>query len=160
PMWNLIWGFPGEQPEEHDRMARLVRRLTHLRPPQGYGAIRLDRFSPNFSQADRLGFAQVAPVPPYRYVYDLPSEAVTNLAYYFTFQYRETRDVASYVATLARELRSWQRHWPRHDLFAVDTGEWLLLCDLRRRTREPFTLLRDDDRRLYLACDDASDLRR
>ncbi|HEY8148784.1 MAG TPA: RiPP maturation radical SAM C-methyltransferase [Vicinamibacteria bacterium] len=160
PLWNLIWGFPGEQPAEHERMAGLVRRLTHLRPPESYGMIRLDRFSPNFNDADRLGFMDVAPLPPYRYVYRLPSEALANLAYFFTFRYREPRDVASYVAPLVKELRSWHRHWPMHDLFSVQKGDWLLLCDLRGGSRTPLTLLRGADRILYQACDSASDIRR
>ena len=44
PGWNLIWGFPGEPPDEYVRMARLVPLLTHLRPPYGSGMIRLSGY--------------------------------------------------------------------------------------------------------------------
>jgi ribosomal peptide maturation radical SAM protein 1 len=160
PAWNLLWGFPGEPPEEYERMARLVPLLTHLQPPDGSGMIRLDRFSPNFDDADRLGFEDVEPLPPYRYVYPLPGEALANLAYFFTFRYREPRDVGSYVGRLRKELSRWRRRWPRHDLFSVDTGECLLIWDLRSVRTALLTVLRGADRVLYRACDCASDVRR
>jgi ribosomal peptide maturation radical SAM protein 1 len=158
--WNLLWGFPGEPPEEYERMAGVVPLLRHLEAPVDYGIIRLDRFSPNFDHAARLGFAEVAPVPPYRYVYALPDEALANLAYFFTFRYGEPRDVSGYVARLEARLRTWSRTRGQYDLFFVDLGESLLVWDLRPRRRTLLTLLSGADRRLYLACDRACDLRR
>ena len=160
PTWNLLWGFPGEPPEEYERMARLVPLLNHLPPPEGSGTIRLDRFSPNFDDASRLGFEQVSPLPPYRYVYPVPGEALANLAYYFTFRYRDHRDVKGYVAALSKQLRNWRRHWPAYDLFSVDTNESLLVWDLRSGNRPLLTVLRGVDRTLYQACDSACDSRR
>jgi hypothetical protein len=52
PLWNIIYGFPGESPSEYVRMARLLPLLTHLGPPQSCGPIRLDRFSPYFNHPD------------------------------------------------------------------------------------------------------------
>ena len=42
--WNLLYGFPGELPEEYDAMADLVPSLVHL-PPPALGPIVIDRFS-------------------------------------------------------------------------------------------------------------------
>jgi len=159
PYWNLLWGFPGEPPEEYERMARLVPLLTHLEPPLDFGSIRLDRFSPNFFDAERLGFTDLAPWGSYRHVYQLPSEAVANLAYYFSFRYKQPQDVAGYVKPLARELAAWDRASERSDLFSVDVNGRLLVWDLRPVSREPLTLLSGLDRILYQACDAASDLR-
>src|SRR2546426_2935374 len=159
PSWNLLWGFPGEPPAEYDRMARLVPLLTHLPPPGSDGLIRLDRFSPNFSQAEQRGFADVTPLPAYQYVYPLAGDALANLAYYFTFRYRDPRDVNAYVKRLEREVRAWRRLEEKQDLFSVDTGESLLLWDLRPAGRSPLTVLRGADRILYQACDSACDLR-
>jgi ribosomal peptide maturation radical SAM protein 1 len=159
PGWNLIWGFPGEPAEEYERMASLVPLIAHLPPPKGHGMIRLDRFSPNFYDAARLGLTDVTPVPSYRHVYPLPQDALNNLAYFFTFRYREPRDVASYVRRLHNEVRAWQRQWEEGDLFSVDTGDSLLLWDLRSMSTALLTMLGGADRILYQACDGACDVR-
>jgi hypothetical protein len=156
----MLWGFPGEAPEEYERMARLVPLLVHLPPPCSHGMIRLDRFSPNYDDAERLGFADVTPAPAYQYIYPLSPDAVANLAYFFTFRYREPRDINAYVARLARELRRWRSRWPQYDLFSVDTGECLLVWDLRPVSRAPLTVIRGADRILVQACDAACDLLR
>ena len=160
PGWNMIWGFPGEPPEEYDRMAKLVPLLTHLPPPDSYGPLRLDRFSPNFEDSERLGFTDVTPLPAYPHVYPLPGEAVANLACFFSYDYQEPRDVESYVARLEKELRAWQRPSGCHELFSVDTGERLLIWDLRAVGRIPVTVLDGADRVLYQRCDAACDVRR
>lgn len=155
PYWNLLWGFPGEPPEEYARMASLVPLLTHLPLPVGFGSIRLDRFSPNFFDAERLGFTDITPLPAYRHLYRLPAEARANLAYYFAFRYREPREVESYVRPLLKELEAWRRVAGRSDLFSVDLGECLLLWDLRPAGHRPLTVLRSLDRLLHQACDAA-----
>jgi len=159
PDWNILWGFPGEPPEEYARMAGLVPLLSHLRPPVQFGTIRVDRFSPNFFDAERLGFTDLSPLPAYGLVYPLPDAALQNLAYYFSFAYREPRDVGSYVTTLKKRLRAWRRTRPGVELFSVDTGDSLLVWDLRPVARAPLTRLSGPDRILYQACDSASDLR-
>jgi ribosomal peptide maturation radical SAM protein 1 len=162
PHWNFIWGFPGEDAAEYTRMARLVPQLMHLAPPVGFSDIRLDRFSPNFFEAERLGFEKVVPLPSYRFLYPaLTGEARANLAYFFGFAYREPRDVDGYVQPLVKALRAWARTAGRGDtdLFSVDAGGSLLVWDLRPAAREPLTVLRGLDRLLYLVCDAATDLR-
>ena len=141
-------------------MAELVPLLAHLPPPGGCGVMRLDRFSPSFDDAERLGFVDVRPLPPYRHVYALPDEALARLACFFTFEYREPRDVGGYVAGLEKKLRAWSRLFKKHDLFFVDRGGWLLVWDLR--PVEPRTPHRAPRRRrvLYQACDSACDARR
>ena len=120
PHWNVIWGFPGEDPAEYARLAALVPHLTHLPAPVGFSDVRLDRFSPNFFDAESLGFKHIRPMPAYRYVYPgLPDEALSNLAYFFAFEYREPRDVDAYVAPLAKALRAWTRAGRRGDADAL-----------------------------------------
>jgi ribosomal peptide maturation radical SAM protein 1 len=162
PQWNFLWGFPGEDPAEYARMARLVPQLMHLAPPVGFSDIRLDRFSPNFFEAEALGFEKVVPLPSYSFLYPaLTGEARANLAYFFGFTYREPRDVDGYVQPLLKALRSWSRAARRGDadLFSVDAGGRLLVWDLRPAAREPLAVLDGLDRLLYLACDAAVDLR-
>jgi hypothetical protein len=139
-------------------MAALVPWLSHLQPPYSQGPLRLDRFSPNFDRSDQLGFKDVKPLAPYRYIYPLPDEIVGNLAYFFTFDYREPRDVEGYVSELDDQVSAWQKAWPRQDLFSVDMGDCLLVWDLRSVSRRPLTVLRGAERILYQRCDCATDL--
>jgi len=152
PHWNVLWGFPGEPPREYERLADVVPLLRHLPPPGGFGAIRLDRFSPNHFDADRLGFKNVRPLAPYGHVYPFPEDVLRNLAYYFSYDYQEPRDVAGYVRKLARELRKWKRD-RQSELLSLTCGDTLVIADSRPQARESLTVLRGLDKALYEACD-------
>ena len=153
PFWNIIWGFPGEPAAEYARMAALVPQLAHLEPPEYAGPISLERFSPNYDFADRLGFANVTPHPAYRHLYPFNEDSITRLARRFVFEYREPRDVVSYTEPLALEVAAWQNGYAESDLFFADVGSQLQIWDLRRDAREPLTVLTGLERQLYLACD-------
>jgi ribosomal peptide maturation radical SAM protein 1 len=153
--WNMLWGFPGEPPEEYAHVADLIPLLTHLQPPNRAGAIRLDRFSPNFEYAAQLGLANVVPYPAYHYIYPLAPEVVANLAYYFTFEYREPQDVASYTQPVIEEISAWQAVHGESELLLVDKGAHcpLQIWDLRPVAHDPLTILAGLQRILYLECD-------
>ncbi len=159
PEWNILWGFPGESPEEYFRLAKMLPLLSHLQPPNYALSMRLDRFSPNFNQYEELGFKDLKPFPAYSYVYPLPPETVANLAYYFTFEYAQPRDVASYVRPLAEEVARWQQCYPTSELFQIEKGDRLLLWDSRPAAKRRLTALTGKEKFLYLACDQVSSLR-
>jgi len=158
PVWNLIWGFPGEPAASYPEMTALTRRLTHLPPPDGYEGLRLDRFSPNFVDADARGFADVRPIESYRYIYALPDAAIRNLAYFFTFRYANGDDPGVRAAPLIRGLTRWKRAARHSDLFSIDVDGRLLIWDFRHPTKNRFVELGGIDRRLYLACDQIAEL--
>lgn len=153
PYWNMLYGMPGEMPEDYAEIARTIPALTHLPPPTGGGILRLDRFSPNFLNAENLGLTEVAPYPAYFHIYPLPREAVFNLAYFFTFEYENGRDVQSYVAPVTERLRQWKEVHGESDLFSVDKGDHLLLWDLRPEAVQPLYILSGTLRELYLGCE-------
>jgi ribosomal peptide maturation radical SAM protein 1 len=153
PHWNIIWGFPGEPPSEYARMAELAPLLTHLPAPRGFGAIRLDRFSPLFFDAARLGVRKVRPSPPYRHIYPLDEDALHNLAYFFSFDHEEPRDMASYVRPLAAQLGRWKREAGLSELVSAVVDDRLVLLDSRRAAAEPLIVLGGLERVLYEACD-------
>ena len=159
PYWNLLWGFPDEPAEEYARMARLVPLLSHLAPPSGVSGLRLDRFSPGFDDAERLGFLEVAPLPSYAAVYALAPEAVANLAYSFSFRARGAARVAEYVTPLLGEVARWRRVAKASALFGVLAGDALVVWDLRPAARRPLTVLRGLPRVLHDACDATTNAR-
>jgi ribosomal peptide maturation radical SAM protein 1 len=158
PVWNLLWGFPGEPPDDYRRMADLLPMLTHLAPPVSAMPLRLDRFSPNYEKAEALGFVDVEPIPAYRYIYPFPRETVANLAYYFTYAYREPQDVRGYTRAVEDEVHAWRVACGDADLFSVDLGTVLLICDLRPAFGGRLTSLTGLQRALYMACDGARSL--
>jgi hypothetical protein len=153
PHWNMLWGFPGEREEEYARIAELMPHLYHLPPPGGGGLIRLDRFSPNFNNAEAMGFVDVAPYPAYNFIYPFPPEVVANLAYFFTFRYKDERNPQSYVAPIRKRMVAWTEAYATSDLFYVDKGEQLLIWDLRPGAATPLTVVDGLLRKIYQACD-------
>ena len=153
PHWNMLWGFPGELEEDYGRVADLMPLLYHLPPAGGGGVIRLDRFSPNFDHAESTGFVDVAPYPAYSFIYPFPPEVVANLAYFFTFRYKEDRNIQSYTAPIRASMAAWSEAYETSDLFYADKGTRLLIWDLRPGASRPLTVIDGVLREVYLACD-------
>jgi ribosomal peptide maturation radical SAM protein 1 len=153
PLWNLIWGFPGEEPEWYAQMASLIPRIRHLPPPGSVSEIRLDRFSPLFNEI-RLGALNKKPFPAYDFVYaELSAPERFRVAYHFTFDYADSRDVNSYTANVRSEVTRWQNSFKYSSFFSIPVGEQLVLCDLRDPEAVDLMLLSDIDTRLYNLCD-------
>ena len=153
PNWNLLWGFPKEPSEEYLRMADVIPLLTHLPPPCNGCTIVIQRFSPNYENAERMGFCKVVPYPSYHYIYPFPAEIVKNLAYYFTGEYSEKQEVSEYIGPLTREIVDWQQTYENSDLYSIDEGHELMIWDLRPIASRRLTTLKGIQRLLYLYCD-------
>lgn len=108
PAWNLLAGFPDESPAEYHEMAKIFPLLTHLEPPTGCSPIRLDRFSPLFVQAESVGLRRVRPTLSYYYVYPFGKRELTQLAYFFDFDYADGRRVESYLSAIHAEIAKWR----------------------------------------------------
>ena len=151
--WNILWGFPGEDPQEYDRMTELIPYLTHLPAPQAACRIRLDRFSPNYERATEFGFARVKPHPAYFYLYPFSPEIVSNLAYFFDYDYREQQDVMSYTNDLWHAVNEWWNAEASSDLFFVNNGAHLMIWDLRPVAVQQLTVLTGSKKLLYEQCE-------
>jgi len=104
--WNVLAGFPGEEPEDYAAMARLMPSLTHLDPPVSCGMLRLDRFSPFHNRADEFGIRRMRPARAYFYVYPLGRRELSRLAYFFDFDHE--RDPATYMQGVQAEVALWK----------------------------------------------------
>lgn len=106
-IWNLLYGFPGEQPDEYRRMAELVPSLVHLTPPS-MTPLMMARFSPYFSDPARYGLELVAPLPMYEQFFGVDRELAGRLASVFDHRYRDGRDPATYVGALQCAVTGWR----------------------------------------------------
>jgi ribosomal peptide maturation radical SAM protein 1 len=160
PMWNLLWGFPGENAEEYARMAGLVPLLTHLAPPCEGMPICLYRFSPNFDEGKAMGFTNIRPSAAYDWIYPFDSQIVSNMCYYFDYDYQDPRDVPGYTSELATRIAEWKDAYDGSELFYVDRGAQLLIWDFRPVASKALTVVEGLRRMLYLECDRVSSIAR
>lgn len=151
--WNLLWGFPGERTEDYADMLTLMPLLTHLQPPVGGGSMRVDRFSPSFTQSEALGFGRISPVPAYFHVYPLESDAIENLAYYFRSEYRDDDQARTFARDMVEGYLDWRECHQQSRLVYLDKGGCVFIWDLRPCAIKRLTLLTGLERELYLACD-------
>jgi ribosomal peptide maturation radical SAM protein 1 len=153
PHWNLLYGFPGERPSDYPAMAQIMDALHHLEPPHCIDRIRLDRFSPNFFDAARLGIVNVRPDRSYTHIYGLPEVDVAELAYFFDFDYADGRDPESYVGCARDAVTRWRADHANRGLIYVDHGENIAIWDFRPNRARMVTILNRLERAVYLYCD-------
>ena len=85
--WNVIFGFPYEQAIDYELNLSVMKSIAHLSPPDACTHIRLDRFSPNFTDWRSLGFSVIRPLPAYRHVLPFDEEELSRFAYYFAYEH-------------------------------------------------------------------------
>ncbi|HET7570185.1 MAG TPA: RiPP maturation radical SAM C-methyltransferase [Gammaproteobacteria bacterium] len=84
--WNIITGFPGEQPAVYEEMAALIPKLHHLQPPTGVGDFAVHRFSPCFTKPQEHGIRVLGADRRYRYVYPVDDTLLDELVYRFEYE--------------------------------------------------------------------------
>ncbi len=158
PLWNIIYGFPGESPAEYARMAKWLPLLTHLDPPQSCGAVRLDRFSPYFIQPAAFGLRDVRAHSYYRHVFPLRESELNRLAYYFEFEWSQANYAEDYTRPLKRAFQRWRasRELPRKQRPRLDlrrNGNALVITDTRACAVRRMHRLSGLEAEIYLLCD-------
>jgi ribosomal peptide maturation radical SAM protein 1 len=151
--WNLIYGFPGEDPDEYRTMIPIIESIMHLSPPHGYGAIRLDRFSPNFQESEKLGLTNVRADRSYRLIYEMDGGHLQNFAYYFEHDYNDGRSPETYIGKTVAAVERWRENHKRNGLVYVDHEEMLAIWDSRPMARQRVVILSGWQRQVYLHCE-------
>lgn len=133
--WNLLWGFPGETARSYEEQAELVPSLVHLQPPQGWGRIWLERYSPLFAEPTTL----VSRRPQRSYSYAYPDGVdLDRIAYFFEHTVAGELEDSAY-GPLVETLDEWQKRWrgdARPELRMWVSGRLVQIDDTRdpRRT--------------------------
>jgi ribosomal peptide maturation radical SAM protein 1 len=110
-IWNLLWGFPGDQRQEYEETLALLPLLRHLQPPTGLHHLSIDRFSPYFDRPADYGIRQIRPFGSYAQL--LPPEIDPGqLAYHFVADYDcDSHWQPELIIAIQRELEAWQTAW-------------------------------------------------
>jgi radical SAM superfamily enzyme YgiQ (UPF0313 family) len=159
--WNVLYGFPGENPADYAGLAELIPSLVHLAPPLAVGRVRLDRFSPYFEAPQAHGMANPRPNRAFPYVYPFPDDALGRLAYYYEYDYADGRDPLDYAGPALAEIETWQSLNRTVTLRMFDRPDGvLLLTDTRPSAAEFQRRLTGLERALYLYCDTGRSMKR
>jgi ribosomal peptide maturation radical SAM protein 1 len=160
--WNLIYGFPGESPEEYRRMADLVPSLAHLEAPNPPVRLRLDRFSPYHNDPEKYGIEIAGLLPINRYIYHGDPEDILDLQYFFSFRYKDGRDPESYTHQFREACSRWRREWRENYCRLSYCWEADSMRIVERRIgRQPAVhTLSPLEEKVYLACDGGISMRR
>ncbi|WP_261720282.1 RiPP maturation radical SAM C-methyltransferase [Streptomyces sp. FZ201] len=153
--WNLLWGFPGERPEDCSAQAALMPHLWHLTPPGDAGRLAMQRFSPLFT--DREGILRdLRPAPPYRYVYPADTD-LDRVAYFFSYRLDGALPDDAY-AGLRTAVTDWQEAWSDSGAPPVleyrRAPHYVQIHDSRRSDGAGTHVFEGTAADLYLACCD------
>jgi ribosomal peptide maturation radical SAM protein 1 len=150
--WSILYGFPFDQAEYYARMAEWLPALTHLPAPRGLTDVRIQRYSPLYSQAEHFGVRNLRPRPVYAMIHKVERALVDQLAY--NFDWDPPEDQEGYIAPLRREVLGWMAGAKAPPVLAFeDVGDGLVVADTRPVAARPVHRLSALERAVCLACD-------
>jgi ribosomal peptide maturation radical SAM protein 1 len=107
--WNLLFGLPGETQASYTRMAELIPKLVHLRPPSGGGQFQLHRFSPYFEQPEAYGIRWTGAHPMFRYAFPVPQTDLDELVYLHDFTLDPAYGAPADTSGVETAVRKWRQ---------------------------------------------------
>lgn len=159
--WNILYGFPNEEKEEYMVQLETMKRVVHLQRPSTICQIRLDRFSPNYNHAARLGLVNVRPARPYTFVFPFANDVLSRLCYYFDFDYQDGRVPEAYTQPLRRFWLEWVHHSDPGQLTITtlpDRGA--LIKDTRFTRKHSSFRLSPEQYFIYKCCDNPTPIKK
>lgn len=110
-IWMLIFGFPGDRPEDYADYPTLLPLLHHLEPPRGLTPLQLVRFSPYWKDPERYGIRDLRAAEVYADI--LPETAdAGRIAYYHDGEFPSVAtEHPEIIAAIDRCVRAWTAKW-------------------------------------------------
>jgi ribosomal peptide maturation radical SAM protein 1 len=152
PTWNIIYGIPGEDPREYDRMAAMVPMLHHFHPPS-LVPLAVQRFSPYGDQPEDHGLRVIGPAPFYEHLFEAPGDTLQRLAFVFSYDYAKEQRVSEYVAPLAEAVNGWENAHQAGAALRLEQGPgYVRIMDTRLAGYPVTRVLQGGEALAYLEC--------
>jgi ribosomal peptide maturation radical SAM protein 1 len=161
PLWNILYGMPGEAPEDYKDLPYLLRLLSHLQPPADVIPISFERFSPYFFDRDKFGLS-LTPLPGYQLIYPAERVDIAKIAYFFEGEWEgRAGNPAEYMRPVLEEWRRWTKQWEAGKVFCQYSKgpSYITIRDSRPRMPGALPVARQvqlDEKlsAVYLFCDE------
>jgi ribosomal peptide maturation radical SAM protein 1 len=154
-LWQIIWGHYGETAEDYQEQLDLMRKLSHLSPPTGFGCVWMERFSPLFRERENFPLKFLRPRAAYQYIYP-PSVDLQRVAYFFDHELVGALPDSVYDPLIDLML-AWQQSWKNEakpTLTFYASSDFVRIEDRRCPDRPQTTILEGLAGMLYTACSD------
>jgi ribosomal peptide maturation radical SAM protein 1 len=154
--WNMLYGFPGDQPEDYDSILALMPLIHHLPPPTGLYFLSMDRFSPYVRDPAAYSVTALEPAPGYASTFP-PTANLRRLAYQFTGKYDCANSAhPELYDSLDGACREWRASWrpsspaPALSLAVGDDGYYSLMDTRNLEGTEMFRFVNEEEARAAL----------
>lgn len=156
--WNVLYGFPGENPQAYSRMAQLIPKIMHLEPPARLVHLSLQRFSPLIENSQRWGQTNIRAMKIYESIFPFDQPELDALAEFFESDFENKPMIEDYIQPVKEKIDDWQHLWKREGvrplLVYEKTGtDTLHVYDTRPGYPERNIDLTGEAALAYLACD-------
>lgn len=166
PQYNVLFGFPGEVPDDYRDLPRLFRVLSHLRPPNFVTPVVFERFSPYFFEREKFGL-QIAPQLQYEFIFPPSRVRLEKIAYFFEGSWKDQiAPPADYMRPVIEAFDVWTSQRQAGNIFCYyERGPgYVRIHDNRPKMQngpvEPRRMYLDEPyASLYLYCDEHRSLR-
>lgn len=137
--YNILFGFPGDEPDEYRALCRQVPLLYHLPPPTSYVPVMTTRYAPLHSDPARFGITSSLEADPrYRMIFSEALRKKTGFdldeyCYFFVTPYSFSRELQQQFDLLVYQLHHWTKeHQARIPALAYrNTAEGIVFTDTR-----------------------------
>lgn len=110
--YNILCGFPGDEPDWYLEMADLITQIHHLQPPSGNATpIELHRFSPLFEHRQKFGIEAHVLRADYRFNFPDGMVDPLKIGYFFEFETNTICDPDLYMDRVRAAIQPWLAHW-------------------------------------------------
>jgi ribosomal peptide maturation radical SAM protein 1 len=159
PSWNVLYGFPGESPEDYKDYPYTFRLLSHLSAPSGIGPVVFERFSPYHFEREKFKLT-LHPQMYYKLIFPESRIDMEKVAYYFDGAWEGQDSSFDYIAPSREFVAAWQRSWKEKSIFCYyEKGPNFLTINDNRPIKDATsvagrrTTLNSLQSKAYLFCD-------
>ena len=152
-VYNVLDGFPGEEPKWYEDMADLVASIVHLEPPRyDLVAVELHRFSPLL---DRRLRSAAPPLPRADYAFNFPRGKVDESQIAYFFENGPAAPDPPHRIRVAAAVKSWRETWmkPIRPSYRYAIGPGFLRIVDRRSQQERIFNAAELHHDIILLCD-------
>ena len=111
--YNILYGFPDDDPADYARMAALLPRLVHLDAPNSCVPVQITRYAPLHSRPEAFGLAPPSPEPCYELLFsrdylDATGFGIEDFCYYFERSFENGPALSRSYAAIRRTVGAWR----------------------------------------------------